>query len=212
MLSNGLAFAAKDTSIQNNVSVVLLIEWKKRRLLFVGDAEWEGEYRDGKHNGSWNVMWEKHRTTHLSKPLDFLKIGHHGSINATPPPARPGPAPAASSVFRILDTLLPVPKAGRKPTARAVVSTEREYYNPIPESELLVDLARRVANTRDYGRAFRDRNIPVEKLWDTPKARREKFYEKYEKPFLDQPQPLRTDLEFALHGTPYIDVELEPGR
>src|SRR6185369_4069042 len=86
MLSNGLAFAAKESSIQNNLSVVLLIEWKKRRLLFVGDAEWDGEFKDGKHNGSWNVMWEKHRKTHLSKPLDFLKIGHHGSINATPPP------------------------------------------------------------------------------------------------------------------------------
>ena len=87
MLSNGLAFAAKETSIQNNLSVVLLIEWKKRRLLFVGDAEWEGEFKEGKHNGSWNVMWEKHRKTHLKAPLDFLKIGHHGSINATPPPA-----------------------------------------------------------------------------------------------------------------------------
>ena len=87
MLSNGLAFAAKESSIQNNLSVVLLIEWKKRRLLFVGDAEWDGEFKDGKHNGSWNVMWEKHRDTHLKKPLDFLKIGHHGSINATPPPA-----------------------------------------------------------------------------------------------------------------------------
>ncbi len=32
MLSNGLAFAAKDSAIQNNMSVVLLIEWKKRRL------------------------------------------------------------------------------------------------------------------------------------------------------------------------------------
>ena len=47
MLSNGLAFAAKDTTIQNNMSVVLLIEWKKRRLLFVGDAEWEGEFKAG---------------------------------------------------------------------------------------------------------------------------------------------------------------------
>ena len=87
MLSNGLAFAALETSIQNNLSVVLLIEWRGRRLLFVGDAEWEGEFKEGKHNGSWNVMWEKHRKTLLKTPLDFLKIGHHGSINATPPPA-----------------------------------------------------------------------------------------------------------------------------
>ena len=74
MISNGLAFAAKDTAIQNNLSVVLLIEWKKRRLLFVGDAEWEGEFRADKDNGSWNVMWENHRKTHLKDPVDFLKI------------------------------------------------------------------------------------------------------------------------------------------
>ena len=30
-------------------------------------------------------MWEKHRKNHLKEPIDFLKIGHHGSINATPP-------------------------------------------------------------------------------------------------------------------------------
>lgn len=43
------------------LSVVVLIEWRNRRLLFVGDAEWDGELHDGKHNGSWNIMWEKHR-------------------------------------------------------------------------------------------------------------------------------------------------------
>ena len=47
LLSNGLAFAVDDSSIQNNVSTVLLIEWGKRRLLFVGDAEWEDEYQGG---------------------------------------------------------------------------------------------------------------------------------------------------------------------
>ena len=39
LLSNGLAFSVTDSSIQNNVSTVLLIEWRNRRLLFVGDAE-----------------------------------------------------------------------------------------------------------------------------------------------------------------------------
>ena len=31
-------------------------------------------------------MWEKHHDKLLKAPVDFLKIGHHGSINATPPP------------------------------------------------------------------------------------------------------------------------------
>ena len=93
--------------------------------------------------GSWNVMWERHRQTHLKDAVDFLKIGHHGSINAIPPAAELQPKPkqgaedlGAASIYRMLDTLLPAPKSG-KPTAQAIVSTEREFYNPIPECAVL---------------------------------------------------------------------------
>jgi beta-lactamase superfamily II metal-dependent hydrolase len=214
MLSNGLAFAAKESSIQNNLSVVLLIEWQKRRLLFVGDAEWEGEFREGKHNGSWNVMWEKHRTTHLAAPVDFLKIGHHGSINATPPPAETRPKPteevSPDSIYAVLDTILPVPTDG-EPTAQAIVSTEREFYNPIPECKRLVDLARRVSNTSSYGARLEEKGIDRASIWVTEKAKKNKFFEKYEKEFLDQLQPMRTDLEFVLDGRPFVEVEIPPG-
>lgn len=211
MLSNGLAFAAKESSIQNNLSVVLLIEWKKRRLLLVGDAEWEGEFRKGKHNGSWNVMWEKHRTTHLKAPVDFLKIGHHGSINATPPPAetRPEKAPA-DGIYAVLDTILPVPTGGAKPTAQAIVSTEREFYNPIPECKRLVDLARRVSNTSSYGARLKVKDIDPTSIWTTTKAKKNQFFEKYEKDFLDQLQPMRTDLEFVIDSRDFLDVEIPP--
>jgi beta-lactamase superfamily II metal-dependent hydrolase len=212
MLSNALAFAAKESSIQNNLSVVLLIEWKGRRLLFVGDAEWEGEFKAGKHNGSWNVMWEKHRKTHLKKPVDFLKIGHHGSINATPPPASEKTTSAdvtPESVYAILDTILPVPKRG-KPKAQAIVSTEREFYNPIPECKLLVDIARRVSNTRDYGARLKKKGIDPRSIWATTKAKKNKFFDTYEKTFLNQPQPLRTDLEFVAEGKDSIEVQIPP--
>jgi len=212
MLSNGLAFAAKESSIQNNLSVVLLIEWRKRRLLFVGDAEWDGEFRDGKHNGSWNVMWDKHRTTHLKAPLDFLKVGHHGSINATPPPAseQGSKTPVANGIYTVLDTILPVPPAGTKPTAQAIVSTEREFYDPIPECKLLVDLATRVANTRSYGADLKAKGIDAASIWVSAKAKKNRFFETYEKAFLDQPQPRRTDLEFVLDARPFIEVEIPP--
>ncbi|HEV7507055.1 MAG TPA: metallohydrolase [Thermoanaerobaculia bacterium] len=212
MLSNGLAFAAKESSIQNNLSVVLLIEWKKRRLLFVGDAEWEGEFKEGKHNGSWNVMWEKHRTTHLNAAVDFLKIGHHGSINATPPPAetRPKSKQTPDGIYAVLDTILPVPKDGASPTAQAIVSTEREFYNPIPECKLLVDLARRVSNTSSYGTRLKEKGIDPTSIWATTKAKKNKFFEKYEKDFLDQPQPMRTDLELVIDGRDFLDVEIPP--
>ena len=216
MISNGLAFAAKESSIQNNLSVVLLIEWKNRRLLFVGDAEWEGEYGKGKHNGSWNVMWEKHQKTHLSKPVDFLKVGHHGSTNATPHPPSMRPKSKKETpdgVYSILDTILPVP-AGKKPTAKALVSTEREFYNPIPECELLVDLAQRVSNTRNYGKSLRKAGLnPETDIWKSPKAKRYGFYEHYEKDFLEQPQPWRTDLEGVLDEGKkgYVEVTIEAG-
>ena len=45
MLSTALAFADLDGKVCNNTSVVLLIEWKGKRLLFVGDAEWDGASR-----------------------------------------------------------------------------------------------------------------------------------------------------------------------
>ncbi len=219
MLSNGLAFAAKDTAIQNNLSVVLLIEWKKRRLLFVGDAEWEREFRVGKDNGSWNVMWHKYRETHLKEPVDFLKIGHHGSVNATPPVAELKPKPKKdsddlgdASIYKMLDTLLPVPKPGKKPAAQAIVSTEREFYNPIPECGVLVDLARRVSNTRNYGDELQKKNKDPEGIWVSAKAKKHKFFETYEKKFLGEPQPLRTDLEFELSGAEFIDVEIPPGK
>jgi hypothetical protein len=215
MLSSGLAFAAKESAIQNNLSVVLLIEWKKRRLLFTGDAEWHGEYRKGKDNGSWNVMWEMHRETHLSKPLDFLKVGHHGSTNATPhPPALlpPGKTPAAGGVYAILDTILPVPADGAQPTAQAIVSTAREEYAPIPEGRLLVELGRRVRNVRNYDQALRQAGRNPREIWASSRGVKGKYFEAYEKEHLDKLQPQRTDLEFELTGRDFVEVELKPGR
>lgn len=214
MLSNGLAFAARESSIQNNLSIVLLIEWKKRRLLFVGDAEWDGEFKVGKHNGSWNVMWEKHRKTHLKSAVDFIKVGHHGSINATPPAAASASStkpPLAGGVYAILDTILPLPKPGAKPTAQAIVSTEREFYDPIPECSVLVDIARRVSNTRSYGARLKKKGIAPTSIWVTTKAKKNRFFEHYEKAFLDQPQPPRTDLELIAEGKRFVDVEIPPG-
>jgi beta-lactamase superfamily II metal-dependent hydrolase len=214
LLSNSLAFAEKDTSIQNNLSVVLLIEWRKRRLLFVGDAEWHGEFKEGKDNGSWNVMWVKQHDMHLNAPLDFLKVGHHGSVNATPvPDAVSAPSQRKNgipSVNLILDTLLPLPKAGKAPVAQAIVSTEREFYAPIPEGKLLVELAKRVANVRDYGKELKAKNIKPESLWQSAKAKRNKFYEAYEKDFLNEMQPWRTDLEEVLSKKGFVDLEIDP--
>ncbi len=220
LLSNGLAFAVDDSKIQNNVSTVLLIEWGNRRLLFVGDAEWEEEYQEGKRNGSWNVMWHV-RKDQLSKPVDFLKVGHHGSQNATPWNRH---AAEDQEVNKIFNAILPLPGAGKTPTAECVVSTKRKQYETIPDAELLVEIGKRVCNTRTYLKAFQEAdgdfdpdkdifNYSVMKDYSTEPTPREVG----DKGWLDKPQPMRTDMESDAKGleqmldtVEFIDVEIEP--
>ena len=218
LLSNSLAFALDDSTLQNNVSVVLLIEWKKKRLLFVGDAEWDEGFKQGKKNGSWNVMWNT-RKQQLQKPLDFLKVGHHGSINATP---WNRDADDHHEVNQLFNAILPLPKAGKKPTAKCVVSTKRKQYETIPDAQLLTEIAKRVSNTKNYLEAFKkaDNNFDPETAIFNYSFMKE--YSKEPSPievgdkgWLDKPQPLRTDMESAGKGQveiikdiEFIDVEI----
>jgi hypothetical protein len=56
----------------NNTSVILLIKAGKKTLLFPGDAQWE----------SWEYALAKHARE--LRGVDVYKVGHHGSLNATP--------------------------------------------------------------------------------------------------------------------------------
>lgn len=62
----------------NNTSVILLFEVGGRRLLFPGDAQIE----------NWEYALEHARNRAALKRklanVDFYKVGHHGSLNATP--------------------------------------------------------------------------------------------------------------------------------
>lgn len=62
----------------NNTSLVLLFEVGRRKLLFAGDAQIE--------NWSYALQdaADKERIRKLLKGADFYKVGHHGSLNATP--------------------------------------------------------------------------------------------------------------------------------
>ncbi len=192
LVDNAMGFVLKAGHLVNNTSVVLLLEWYGRRLLFTGDAEAStsrgGVFKAGAANGSWNVMWEK-RKADLNQPLDFLKVGHHGSFNATPWAAD---GDAGHPLNAMLEAMLPTPASGAAPRARAVISTERTNgYKTIPSPELLERLGARVSNTRRY-REPKDKGHFVA-------------------PTVDQPQ--RTDLEHqhAPGGVAgYIDVEFEP--
>jgi beta-lactamase superfamily II metal-dependent hydrolase len=60
--------------VLNNTSVILLVEAGKRKLLFPGDAQienWAFALR--------NPEWRK-----LLADVNLYKVGHHGSLNATP--------------------------------------------------------------------------------------------------------------------------------
>ena len=195
MLSTALAFAELDGKVCNNTSVILLIEWKGKRLLFVGDAEWDGAYKEGKSNCAWNVMWNL-RKQKLKGPLAFYKIGHHGSENATPW----GMTPAASEgePLAILDAILPVASKAR---AKAIVSTHRGRYKPIPRTDMLAEIGKRVSNTKNYDAAFRKAG---KKTSAVPK------FGEFEKKSFSLPQPLRTDLERMLQESRgFVDVEIE---
>jgi beta-lactamase superfamily II metal-dependent hydrolase len=88
----------------NNSSIVFTIEWRGWRLFFAGDAEQK----------SWQMMADGE----LLEPVQFLKVGHHGSHNATPPDP-------------ILELILPVQNPdGRERTA--LISTCENTYGGVP--------------------------------------------------------------------------------
>ena len=192
MMSSAFAFAELSSKVTNNTSVVLLIEWKNKRLLFVGDAEWDKGFKEGKANGAWNVMWHKRKAL-LNQKMHFLKIGHHGSENATPwNDLEDGEVTEPST---ILDAILPV---SGKSKAKAVVSTKRKNYETIPRSALLAEIGKRVKNVRNYQKKLGAKSSSLPKFND------------FEKQWLALNQPWRTDCEHALSGAPFVDVEIDP--
>ncbi len=66
-------------SAMNNTSVILLIEVGGKKLLFPGDAQWE--------NWEYALVGDEKKAAANLKELadvDVYKVGHHGSLNATP--------------------------------------------------------------------------------------------------------------------------------
>jgi hypothetical protein len=142
MLYSALAFSQKDDRLKNNLSVVLLLEWRGRRLLFTADAEWQGKgVREGRRNSTWDVMLHHPEVEQLltGEPLDLLKVAHHGSHNGTP-----------------------FEKGGREKYLTKMVSPDRTQvlvstiagkhgeHKPVPYPALMEELGRLAANKRRY--------------------------------------------------------------
>ncbi|SDF44654.1 hypothetical protein [Terriglobus roseus] len=61
-------------SVMNNTSVILLFETGDQKLLFPGDAQIE----------NWSFALQNPEWKNLLKDVSLYKVGHHGSLNATP--------------------------------------------------------------------------------------------------------------------------------
>lgn len=94
---------------RNNSSVVFCLKWRGWRLLFPGDAEIRS-YREMHQRG-------------MLQPVHFLKVGHHGSHNGTPPD-------------ELLDNILPEDAADDRPRF-ALVSTADDTYSGVPDTHTL---------------------------------------------------------------------------
>ncbi len=99
----------------NNTSVVFSLAWRGWKLLFPGDAE----------ERSWKEMDKRG----LLEPVHFLKVGHHGSSNGTPPP-------------ELLDKILPPVSPDGRPR-KALVSTREGSYSGVPDQPTLDRIAER---------------------------------------------------------------------
>jgi hypothetical protein len=61
-------------NVMNNTSVILLFEIGKSKLLFPGDAQIE----------NWSFALNNAEWKNLLADVNLYKVGHHGSLNATP--------------------------------------------------------------------------------------------------------------------------------
>lgn len=93
----------------NNSSVVVLVSYLGRHLLFPGDAQY----------GAWKHWIETPEGEEILASLDFYKVSHHGSHNATPKSA--------------VDLMTGGELA-------AMVSTQNEPWESIPHEKLMTAL------------------------------------------------------------------------
>jgi hypothetical protein len=110
--ATALVAAKQLNAFLNNQSLVLLFTFKGKKLLFVGDAQagnwehWLFDTDEGDKKASGKLTQEAEA---ILSSIDFYKVGHHGSSNATP--------------RRVVETMA---ATGRK--FAAMCSTEKDVY------------------------------------------------------------------------------------
>ncbi len=120
---DALAFALSEA--MNNTSLVVLFSYRGKRLLFPGDAQY----------GNWRAWMEDASGPAILSSLDFYKVSHHGSANATPKGALEGMTGGHLA---------------------AMVSTQKTPWPSIPAAKLMKAL-----ETTTGGRVARSEWVPV---------------------------------------------------
>jgi hypothetical protein len=80
------AMARQADNTLNNQSLVVLFTFNGKHLLFAGDAQW-GNWENFLYGGKIGTSGHTALTAQsrsILASLDFYKVGHHGSTNATP--------------------------------------------------------------------------------------------------------------------------------
>jgi len=109
----------------NNQSLVILFSFKGKNLLFAGDAQW-GNWENFLYGGAFGTPGHTQMTkqaTEILNNIDFYKVGHHGSRNATPK-----------------DAVAAMMRAG----CVCMCSTQLHAYNEVPREPLLQALRDRM--------------------------------------------------------------------
>jgi hypothetical protein len=109
----------------NNQSLVVLFSFGGKNLLFAGDAQW-GNWENFLYGGAFGTAGHTEMTqeaTEILRSLDFYKVGHHGSRNATP-------KDAVAAMMR--------------PGCVCMCSTQIHAYNEVPRAPLMQALSTRM--------------------------------------------------------------------
>jgi hypothetical protein len=106
----------------NNQSLVVLFSFGGKNLLFAGDAQW-GNWENFLYGGAFGTAGHTEMTkdaADILKNLDFYKVGHHGSRNATP-------KDAVAAMLRL--------------GCACMCSTQIHAYNEVPREPLMQALS-----------------------------------------------------------------------
>ncbi|MGH7718334.1 MAG: hypothetical protein ACREON_05760 [Gemmatimonadaceae bacterium] len=135
--------------VLNNTSVILLFEVGSKRLLFPGDAQLE----------NWMYALSRADVRKLLRTVNLYKVGHHGSLNATP-----------KSLWKLFDRRSEQRSDGNR--LRTVVSTKAGVHgstgnkSEVPRTTLVTELEKNseflsTESLTQAGVQFLEIDIPV---------------------------------------------------